>query len=93
MKLEKFEELLDYENKIEFDDIKNKLSIRRDLHAFLLLNSLVPEDNFIIGSAEHDKFWINTDIDKLLEVITEEQVKELGACGVMYDEGSLCMFA
>ena len=88
MDIEEFEQLFEeYDDEyLEFDKIENKFSNRPDLHAFLLLDKLLPSDHDIISASEHDQFWIGVDINELLEVITEEYVKELIRCGVSYDE-------
>ncbi len=73
------------------------LTKRRDLRAFLLLESILPAPNGrdIIAAAEHDEIWLDIDPEELAKVITEDQVIELTRCGVRYDAGndSLCMFA
>ena len=63
-----------------------KRSKRPDIHAFLLLDELLPDDTNIICSAEHDQVWLSTDEDKLAAVITQEQIAELTACGVWLDK-------
>lgn len=71
---------------LKFDRVKNKLSTRPDLHALILLNSLLPGDDDIICGSEHDQYWLNVDCDELAKVITEEQVLDLIRCGISYDE-------
>ncbi len=81
---------------LEFERVENKRSKRADLHAFLLLDELVPgEKRDIVACAQHDEIWLGVDTDKLAGVITEEQVRELIRCGVRFDAStdSLCMFA
>lgn len=65
-----------------------------DLHAFELLNQLVPQDGDIICHAEHDEIWLAASLEELAKVITEEQVIELIRCGVRCDSDTetLCMF-
>jgi hypothetical protein len=79
---------------IKFELIENKLSSRPDLHAFILLNQLVPGNRDMVSAAEHDEIYLDVSIDDLAEVITEQQVQELVRCGVRYDDGldCLCMF-
>lgn len=95
MTLEELEEAFEAEEDgiMEFDQIEKKRSPRKDLHAFLLLDSLVPSDDDIVSAAEHDQIYLGTDIDKFAAVATPEIVKELSRCGVFIDEGSLAMFA
>jgi len=77
-----------------FEQVKNPLSGRPDINAFLLLDQLVSGSRDIISSAEHDEIWVNIDVEKLAEVIVEEQIIELIRCGVRYDSAfdSLAMF-
>jgi hypothetical protein len=77
---------------LTFDKVENKKSKLADLHAFLLLDSIVTTANNIVGSAEHDVIWLDVDIDELAEKATEEQILELVRCGVRISEGSLAMF-
>jgi len=84
-----------------FGSIENKLSRRPDVHAFILLDSIVepevhptgfPSD--IIACAEHDEIWLDVDCDGLNEKITNEQILQLVRCGVRYDSDvdSLTMY-
>lgn len=72
--------------------VKNPLSKRPDLHAFLLLDKLVPGDRDIISASEHDEFYIDIDLEELAEKITEEQVIELIACGAIYSSEYDCLY-
>ena len=79
-----------------FEDVKVKLSNRRDLHAFILLDKLLPDDdNSIIVAAEHDEIYLSVDVEELAKVATEENIINLIRCGIRYDEqtDSLCKFA
>lgn len=82
---------------IKFDSIAVKRSNRPDLHAFLLLDQLVPSDGRedIIGAAEHDEFFLSVSPEELAAVATEEQIVELIRCGLRYDThyDSLAFFA
>lgn len=80
---------------LKFDRVQNKLSQRPDLHAFLLLDQLVPGDSDIIGSASHDEIWLSVAWEDVAKVATEEQWIDLIRCGVRYDSSndSLVMFA
>lgn len=78
---------------LKFDRVQEKLSQRPDLHAFLLLDSLVPGKGRIVSAAEHDEIYLGVDLAELAESsITEDQVRDLVRCGVREDEESLCMF-
>lgn len=68
-----------------FSLIKNKLSKRPDLHAFILLDNLLPNGNKVIYAAKHDLIFLSFEIKKLAKVITEEQILELVYCGVSFD--------
>jgi len=77
-----------------FEKVQNKRSNRPDLHAFLLLEELLPGKTDMIVGAEHDKIWLDFD-GVQVAALTDDQIIELSRCGVMYDEGNdcLCMFA
>jgi len=79
---------------VDWKQVQNKRSNRRDLHAFLLLDSLVPCDkgNDIISAAEHDQIFLDTDPEKLAAVVTDEIVLELVRSGVCYDESTDSLF-
>lgn len=80
---------------LKFDRVENKLSQRTDLHAFLLLDKLVPDKRDIVGGACHDEIYLGIDSRKLAEVVTRDQLIELIRCGVRWSDesDSLCMFA
>ena len=80
--------------RLEFDDVENKLSSRPDIHAFILLNQLLPGNRDIVSAAEHDQIWLDVDLEKLGDVATEDHIRQLEACGVHYDRDleSLYMF-
>lgn len=82
------------EEHCKFDRVQGKKSGRGDLHAFMLLDRLLPGRQDIIGCAEHDQVWLSVDADDLAKVCTEDDVIELLRCGVTYDEDtqSLHMF-
>ncbi len=74
--------------------LKRKETNRPDLHAFLLLDKLVPGMRNIVSCAEHDKIWLDIPLAQLASVIEPEQVRELVWCGVCLDEDtdSLTLF-
>lgn len=80
--------------KHEDEYLKSKTLGRKDLLAFRHLSELVPGNDDIIGSAEHDEIYLGIDCDKLAEVASEEDIKYLIQLGIRYDEDydSLCMF-
>lgn len=74
----------------KFENLKNPRSKRPDLHAFLLLDELQPNNRDIIMAAEHDEIYLEIDLETL--IITEEQVIELLQCGVSYDSSRNCFY-
>lgn len=81
---------------MEFGRVENKLHLRPDLCAFLLLDKLLPNyGRDIVCAAEHDEIFLDADCEKLAEVATEEDILTLTRCGVHYDSDtdSLSMFA
>jgi len=77
---------------LKFDRVENKLSTRRDLHAFLILDALMPGGRTIISAAEHDVFFLDIEVEELSKTsITEEQVRDLHRCGVRYDTEFDCL--
>lgn len=78
----------------KFARVLNKRSGRPDLHAFLLLDTLVPGVTNMVSAAGHDEFWLGVELDALVQAgVTEDQVIELQRCGVRLSEDSLAMFA
>ena len=80
---------------LNFNDIEEKRSNRPDLHAFLVLDSLVPGNIDMVLAAEHDEIFLDVSPDRLSKVATEDQIRDLIRCGVRLDvdTDSLCMFA
>jgi hypothetical protein len=92
-------EIAERNNDEEFGEFKrivppDRLSNRPDLHAFLLLDKLIPAASDMVSAAEHDEIWLSIDIDDLAKVITEADIIALTRCGVRFDEDSesLAMF-
>ena len=79
----------------KFDKVENKISNRRDLNAFLLLDKLMPSNNRIVSASEHDEFHLGIDCEKLAEIANEDDILTLVRCGVIYSNEyeSLSMFA
>jgi hypothetical protein len=79
---------------LKFDRVQNKTSGRADLHAFNLLDKLVPGKIDMVSAAEHDEIWLEVSPDDLAKVATEEQIIDLIRCGVRYDRdtNSLTLF-
>lgn len=75
-----------------FQNIVNKRSKREDLHAFLLLDELIPSKQDIVLYTDHYGVYLSVEPDELNEVITDGQVKELLCCGVFIQNSCLYMF-
>ena len=78
---------------IKFERVKTKLHARPDMHAFLLLDKLVPGQRGMVAGATHDEIWLETDVYELSKVISNDDVRDLVRCGVRWGEDGLCMFA
>lgn len=80
---------------LKFENVRYKLSSRPDLHAFLMLNALVPGTRDMISGAEHDEIYLDVEIEDLAAVADPEMLLDLHRCGVRYDDStnSLAMFA
>lgn len=104
-KIQQVFEFLDSSEYINFHNVKEKFTNRPDLHAFILIDKLVPclpkegptkhkpffyDD--IIGDSQHDEFYLSVDIRELEKVITVEQIVDLQRCGVMYNEDHDCLY-
>lgn len=81
---------------LKFDRVKIKFSERPDVHAFILLDKLMPKPGHdMVAAAEHDVIYLDVDAEELNKVLTDEQVVELSRCGCHYDSDGdgLAMFA
>ncbi len=76
---------------LKFERVQPKRSARPDIHAFLLLDELVPGGGDIVTGAEHDEIYLDVSPDTLSEVATEDQIVELIRCGVRYDRSFDCL--
>lgn len=79
----------------KFSEIGVRRSNRSDLHAFLLLDSLVPGTDDVVGASEHDIFYLGFDVAEVAKAINEDQIIELVRCGVFIESQyrSLAMFS
>lgn len=78
---------------LKFEKIDAPRSRRPDLHAFLLLDELVPGIADIVSAAQHDEVFLGVEPKDLAPKISEAQVRELIQCGVRWSEyGCLAMF-
>lgn len=71
-----------------------RLSERRDLAAFILLDRICEGRARIVDAAEHDCIWLGVDVEDLAGKATEDDLKYLKMCGVhvSVSDESLCMF-
>ena len=79
---------------LKFDRIHFKLNRRPDIHAFILLDELVPGTTDMVAAASHDEIFLAISVDALARVAGEKEVVELIRCGVRLDTqtDSLAMF-
>ncbi len=81
---------------LKFERISSPLSKRPDVHAFLLLDTIVPpkRERDMVSATAHDEIYLDVDATELAAAITDEQARDLARCGVRYDSAydSLCMF-
>jgi len=80
---------------LRFEDVKERpYGNRADLHAFMLLDKLVPGKRDMVSVAEHDEIWLDVDASDLEGVATVDQIVKLIRCGVRYDDDtdSLALF-
>lgn len=99
MTLKNIEKLFEqYSDKdVDFNNIppERRLSNRRDLNAFILLDKLFPVDQEedmadIISACEHDVAYIDIS-DKQIKTLTEENIHDLVASGIYYDSEFNCL--
>jgi hypothetical protein len=76
----------------KFELVENKLSQRADLHAFILMDRILPTNLNIISSARHKEIWFNINVDDFAAVVTEDEVLELVRCGISYDGQYDCLY-
>jgi hypothetical protein len=80
-----------HDNNQKFEELKNKRSLRKDLHAFLLLDELFPKTENAISHAAHDHYYLNY-TSKEINTLSEQHLFELILCHVLYDEYEECLF-
>lgn len=86
-----FEELYDEEHN-NFGMIQEKVSLRRDVHAFVLLDRIFGGSMCMVACAEHDEIFLDPTPEQISK-LTKDQVIELVRCGVHYncENDCLCM--
>lgn len=85
---ERFEKVND--DYLKFGRIKNKMSGRSDLHAFLLLDGLFHGTNDMISATAHDEIYLEIKSDQI-EKLTDDQILELVRCGIRHDSEYDCL--
>jgi len=69
-----------------FSFVKNKLSRRSDLCAMLILDKLCPGDSKVISYVSDDEIRFGIELEKLVGVISTDDISDLCACGVFLVE-------
>lgn len=70
---------------LKFERIEVKLNSRPDLHAFILLNRIIPGTTDMVSAADHDQIYLAVDPDALAAVATKDELRDLCRCGVIHD--------
>jgi len=96
-KLKKMFDKHEYEF-LKFDRIQNPAHRRPDMCAFIMLDIVVPAEvnksggyNDMVSAASHDEIYLETDVDSLCKVATDDLIIDLVRCGVRYDETHDCL--
>lgn len=97
MTVEELKELMNDNGEFRyFERVTPKVSQRRDVHAFLLLDEIVPDPSGgkMVECSDHDQIWLAPELEELAAAATKEQVVELLRCGVFVDRDvdSLSMY-
>lgn len=79
---------------LKFERVEQKLNQRPDIHAFILLDRLLPDTRDMVAAADHDEIYLQPSPEELRKVATKDQLRDLHRCGVRYDatSESLVMF-
>jgi len=77
---EKFES-----DQYKFEDVEHKMSQRPDIHALMMLDKLAPNNSCAIVSTDYDVVYLAFDPDIVSNNVTEDQVRDLVRCGVLFD--------
>ena len=76
---------------LRFDRVETKLSKRADLHAFILLDQLVPQSIDMIAGADHDVIYLEVEPSQLEKVATDDHILDLYRCGVHFSTEYDCL--
>lgn len=83
---------------LKFSRIENPRHPRPDICAFLMLHDLAPctsDGNSmtgIVSAAEHDQIWLGTDTEVFAAVATDDIIRDLLRCGVLWDDDTEGLF-
>ena len=99
MTTEALKELLDSERYSHhytwWEKFPNKRASRADLHAFLILDELVPSADGLpdmVTCAAHHQIWLNVTLEDLAAANpTPQQCEDLVGCGVWVDSENDCL--
>lgn len=69
-----------------FHEIESPKTKRRDLQAFLILDSIFKDNKKIISGVDTYSIYLSVEIEELAQKATEEQILDLIRCGVSYEE-------
>lgn len=75
-----------------WEAITPKHSQRKDIHAFVTLDKLIPADSGdLIAWAGHDEISLEPSLEEIAPLLTEDIILDLLACGVRFEVGEDCM--
>lgn len=83
-----------YDEYLKFERVKNKLSNRPDVHAFILLDKLFSSERGmdLIQASKHDEYYLDIESEQL-EQLTDDQILELVRCGISYSAKYDCLYS
>ena len=78
---------------LKFEKVEGKRTNRADLHAFIVLDELLPDarGRDIVSGAEHDQICLNIDLVDLDNKATDDHILELVRCGVFISSEYECL--
>ncbi len=79
---DRFESFMD--DFCKFELVQNKRSGRSDVHAFMLLDELFPNEGRLVVVASSDEIILEIGDDEI-ESLRDSDILELVRCGVRYD--------
>jgi len=78
---------------LDFDGVPadQRHSNRPDVHLFVMLDKLFPDNGDIVVAAEHDEIYLDIG-EEQLSICTEEQIEQMVRCGARLSYEGLAMF-